>query len=346
MNFQSVLINLVKLGLCGAVIAGIASLFVIFSEDGTVRDAEADLFDVIPRSALGKPTFDDVIASSGLEARPYDHNGNMVKSAVGVSELSPTALAQHYQEQFVKAGINSKVYDQSLFTHEVLSVEDAIAIDDDEALERQRIAMLNGEVVPLRLTDEHVALGGIVPHESTGDIEEILNNWRKNPHGIVDLDENMAGFRYLEARRAVGERQTTVSATWSVDQNFDARRSHNPRQAAARPDPNVPACIGCSRVNRLAALDSSEPYVLNHFETTESIDNTEYFYRQAMTERGWSLSEASDILRRLEPHVPYLMGLEGDFLSFERGDRFLTIYQVPTAPGKISVITMEGELPE
>lgn len=365
MNAPQIATVALKLGFSGAVIFTIAAAFVIVSDDGEVSEAKADLYDLHSADVYQHEDFQRVLEDSGLEPRPYDHNGNFVNFAVGDSDLTPEELLEYYQHKFKRAGINSKVYDEAMFSALARHQE----ADDDELLDAQD-ALLRGEMVPLSITEDHVAMGGLLgsfePDDDAEDFKEQLQSQDLSRFATTDelhdhldnlskfhlpptlgheaYDDDIEGFRYLEAHREPGTSNTTVTSTWS-DGEFDADKVTDPDATGVGTD-DIPACIGCERDNRLQALGDDEPYVLNQFRTTSTPGEVTSFYERALTQRDWSPTEAEKGLRELTPQIPELQQMPGDMVSFERGEEFITVF-VPEKPhqrtGERSVVTLREE---
>lgn len=344
MAIKNLVRSTLKLALSGAVVAAIAALFLILSDDGTVTEAQADLADIMPGGPDSHFRFERVIRRSGLEARPFDHNGNVVKFAVGESELSPKELMNHFQREFKREGINSQIYTDSL----VILPDTAQEIEahhlSEETVKRNE-AMLRGEVVPIFVSDDIVSMASFVPKVKANDTEEIEEKWNRARGDVISLDDNMAGFRSIEARREPDTGRSTVTATWS-DRGFDAHKANgNTRVAGASPDLNVPVCPGCKRLNRLEGLDEQDPYILNQIVSQGSVANIEQFYKAALLQRGWVPSDTQKALDGLSEHVPELRALwqQGGFLNFTHPDGDTMNVFISSYPGEnTSIVTVQS----
>lgn len=107
-------------------------------------------------------------------------------------------------------------------------------------------------------------------------------------------------------------------------------------------DPLVPACPGCTRVNRLRDLDRDRLHEANVFVTGAGSRQLEQFYHQAMTARGWSRRISNAPLGQVQQNVSF-QGNETTVLSFyrpEAGDhRILTLLIYPIGQGQTAVHT-------
>lgn len=361
MNAPQLAIVALKLGISGAVIFTIAAAFAVISDSGDISEAKADLYDLHSADVYQHQDFQRVLEDSGLEPRPYDHNGNFVNFAVGDSELTPEELLEYYQHKFKRAGINSEIYDEAMFSALVQHQEG----DEEEILQTQE-ALLRGEMVPLSISDEHVAMAGLLGsfNADSEDLKKQLqtqdlsrfdcpDELSDHLHGLSkthspptvdspEFEQDIDGFRFLEAHRERGSSHTTVTSTWS-DGEFDGEKATNPKATGVGSD-DIPACIGCERNNRLQSLSDDEPYTLNQFQTTSTPDEVTSFYEQALTERNWAPTEVREGLQELTPHIPELQQMPGQMLTFERDQESISVFvsdNTDQRSRKRSVITLQ-----
>ncbi|TXD38903.1 hypothetical protein FRC98_00435 [Lujinxingia vulgaris] len=341
MKIPSTLRVLLKLGVSGAAIAAIGATVLVSSSPGEVKEAEADLTDFLSGPRAEQRNFERVIAESGLKPRSYDYNGNEVFFAAGDSELSPTELLEYYQERFHAVGVNSKVYTEPLMRLDMDSNPNTYvdALQESDYAE-QNHAMLNGEVVPLHVSDEMVTMGSIVPRSESDDVVDMIDTWPLSPKGGLDIEDNMRSYRMIEARRNLDTGGSTVTASWAAD-GFDPRLIRDPDAPGARPDLSVPACAGCERVSRLAGNDPGEPYVVNLYRTNGAPTSVERFYRSAMVNRGWKLSKSTELLDEYARHVPQLASMSGELLNFERDGHHVSLIVQHDETGGTTVVSIE-----
>ncbi|RDV40017.1 hypothetical protein DV096_05520 [Bradymonadaceae bacterium TMQ3] len=339
MKIPSTLRVLLKLGVSGAVIVAIGATVLVSSSPGEVKEAEADLTDFLTGPRAEQRNFERVIAESGLKPRSYDYNGNDVYFAAGDSELSPSEVLTYYQERFHAVGVNSKVYTEPLMRmgNDPTTYVDALAESD---YAEQNHAMLNGEVVPLHVSDELVTMGSMVPRKQSDDVIDMIDTWPLSPQGGLDIEDNMRSYRLIEARRNLDTGGSTVTASWAAD-GFDPRLIRDPDAPGARPDLNVPACAGCERVSRLAGNDPSEPYVVNLYRTNGAPESVERFYRSAMVNRGWTLSKSTELLDEYARYVPQIAEMSGELLNFERDGHHVSLVVQHNDEGGTTVVSIE-----
>ncbi len=104
----------------------------------------------------------------------------------------------------------------------------------------------------------------------------------------------------MEAFREPDARWTTVVATWS-DESFDYRKMvAGSRVGGQRVDPMVPACPGCTRLQRFEDLDPSSGHVDYAYIGPVSLQKTLTFYDRVLPERGWELAPSAAVLARAQ----------------------------------------------
>lgn len=328
-----------KLTLSGAVIAAIAGLFLVISDDGQVPEAQADVTNLIPRTLAQHQNFDRVIKRAGLEPRPYDHNGNNVFFAAGESEMAPQELLTYFQDEFKRHGINSEIYTEPLLTFPDTMEEAQANLLDPENGPRNH-ALLNGEIVPFHVSPEMVSMGGILPHVKTEGPEDLLHDWIPNDDGIPDIRTNARGYRFIEARLDPDSGRSVVTAAYS-DSYYDFNKALDPEAPGVTVDPEVPGCIGCQRLNRLQGLSGHDPFTLNHYISPNSAANTQQNYQAAMRNRGWRPTQGDQILEALRDHVPELRDHAQYMINFERDGEFVSFVINDESMGS-SIVTIQG----
>ena len=349
MSFRATTHNFLRLIAAGAAICAAALVVLVISADGDVAQVQADLFDLHPVSVVEHGDFGRVMEESGLQPRRYDYNGNEIKFAVGDSDLEPRALLEIYQKRLNRAGINTEVYLEPIYAAGGLG---PATLRGQGALTEERLrgatAMVDGEVVPIVVNDNHIAMASlpsgadlegareqasqIWQAERRGDAEDTVQLLSRlsssGALGDLRFEENIDAFRYLEAFRDAHTGKTTVTATWS-DGGFDAKKVSDPRAVDNRLDLDIPPCIGCSRLHRIEALEADEPYVANQFQSPLDAASVSKFYESSLANRGWEKAPSSQIFENIAAHVPELQALEqrhGKTLNFERGGESLTLF--------------------
>jgi hypothetical protein len=318
-TLRGVAFDLVKLGLSGALICGIAWGFLVLDEEATVPDAEADIAGSGPISSVTGRNFAEIMDKSGMKPKPYEINGNDVFFSVGYSDESPREVLDYYQTRFVAAGINPKKFTEVPESTYTRTIGDLAAgeVQMDEYEKQYKAMMLNGGVVPLVVSDEQVTMGGtVVRGGKTKGVREYFPEWSFDPEGDPHLEELMEGFRFIEAKRTRPGGKTRITSVWA-DRDFDSGKMQKPNQKGLRSVVEAPACIGCSVGTQMRSRDPSEPYSMSNMYTSRSIVQTREFYAAAMKNRGWQTSDATEAINYARTNLGVLDDV--DLLSFTRG---------------------------
>jgi hypothetical protein len=348
--------NFLKLTAAGMVVFASALVFLLISADGDVSQVRADLYDLQPIHLKQHQDFGRVMEDSGLRPRRYDYNGNEIKFAVADSDLEPRALLEVYQKRLKDAGINTDIYLEPYYVDGGAgpgTMRSGEVTTEDRL--RKADALVDGEVVPIVVNDNHIAM---VSLPSGADLEgarrQFGEAWKGQRHGdaadtlrllsrltstenLGDLrfEEQIDAFRYLEAFRDAQTGQTTVTATWS-DGGFDATKISDPKAVDNRLDLDVPPCIGCVRNHRIEGLEEDEPYVVNHFQAPLEPQGVRSFYDSSLADRGWRQAPSTTTFAEFAAKVPELREFQrrhGQTVTFERDGQTLTLFLSPD-PGK------------
>lgn len=337
------LVSGLKLGAAGATIFAIGWAFLTLAPSGEVADSQADIADF----ALFAPEthtqrFANSLKELGHEPpRVYNYNGNDVYFSTRSTPKRPRELILEYQEEFVRQGVNSQVWDVREDLGE-LARQGRLEQEADARMS----AMLDGELQVLYHDPNRMIMASALLDAGRLGPEDVQP--RVGPDGEpvlgVKFDKVFQSHNYIEANWNPIEQETTVTASWS-DEDFDIAKAlprdpHDPAQDVA-PDPDVPACIGCTRLTRFAAQSEQEkPFVKQIFVSTQSPRQLERFYELAMRNRGWDAPKNAETLKEL-------MGTRRDdfdfskVLHFHRDGEFLTISIQPgEAYGETFVTTM------
>jgi len=325
-----------KLGLAGLVICAVAWSVVVFQPDGTVSESEADILDLNFIHLSNSARFARGLKHLGHDSpQTFDINGNVVNFSTNFSRKSPEQLFKEYQDEFVHQGLNKKSW----------PLRDPS--QDTEAQDAERIfAAMTGGVVPLISNENMIAMGGVLPTNDATDEEGM-----KELASSTNLEDRkiFKGHHYIEMFWDKETHKSTVLASWS-DENFDYRKMRDAYMAADAPptpgvptsgnsvDTEVPACPGCSRINRVRDLDATRTYSSNVFVGERPQAELMDFYRNAMVRRGWQETEASENLNLALPYVEH-KGSASTMLSFSQGERFLTILGYPGDDGRTQIHT-------
>jgi hypothetical protein len=316
MSLKPKLIGLLKVTAAGACVAAIFFALTTTSPDGTVKNADADILDLIPGDVFAGRNTTEVIAKSGLIPRAYEINGNKVLFAVGQTQMSPRNVLDYYQEQFVTSGVNSRKW---LDTPKGGQMNEAQKKVEGEKGLTQLRAMTAGEVVPYFATDDYVSMGGPVPRGKP--FPELIKEWAENPPDSPT--RVFKGFRFIDAQKqGNGSRITSV---WA-DEDFDFKAMKNPNESKLGPNLKVPACPGCKLIVRTKSLEPDEELALEQYLTPQDSNTTYEFYRRAMLSRGWELTDTSATMEYVASRVPDMpFNTKGKFLAFAKNDEFVTI---------------------
>lgn len=342
---------LLKLALTGGAISAIWLL--AFTQDpqepiGEVKPAVADIGFL---SGKDGNEFTRAMASVGLKPRPYDLNGNVMYFAAGTTDKSPAEIEAIINDALVEHGVNSKDRSKEPPATGAMANWEFPTNPDNakgnwEAFQRnvQRSkpdtqAMMDGEVVTTVREPNFVRMVGVDWNETPEQLLERAKNHE------LDRSEQapksfMGGYKFVEAMydRATGE--TEISAVWTA-KGFEPRKMDNTAFIQQEADPNVPACIGCTRDFRMQSLDKSEPIRSNKWHTLSSPSKTYDFYVRAMTARGWKESGVQPILDRAGEIVPELGNIEGRILNLEKDDQTMQLVLIPDGKGGTEIFSTE-----
>ncbi len=336
--------NLTKLAAAGAVIFGIGWAFVVTDEEGGVQEADADIGTVTTLEAVFERDFTKTMTMTGLTPRPYEMNGNQVYFAVSYVEEEPHEVLEHYQEQFVRAGINEKKYMEvpdGRFERSLGDIEKGDVDLSDAEVEYNK-ALLTGEVVPIVTRPGYMAMGGIVPKGAYRDVEEIVANWSAGNTREID-EEFMSGFRFIDAEQWPGQRGSRVTSVWSDDGQFDPAKMSDPQGEGVNPVLETPVCMGCRVGMQMESLSPNEKYRIGHFYSQRRKRDLVRFYQRSMQNRGF---EESDAFKAVEYARNFMAPGEvpdGYVLSYNKGpiDSWIAVYD-DTKTGETSVMVVEG----
>jgi hypothetical protein len=139
-------------------------------------------------------------------------------------------------------------------------------------------------------------MGGGVTENRAGDDRELAQLGADLANG--QLQKQFRAYRNVEIFLEPGDRWTTVAASWS-DESFDYRKM-KPGSAVEgqRVDARIPACTGCTRLQRFEDLDPKEAHVDHIFIGPQSVQKTLGFYDRAMIARGWQHDPTSAVIAR------------------------------------------------
>lgn len=326
-SFKSALKTLGKLALAGATICAIGWAVAVFEPDFSVQESQADILDMSFIRLSNSAKFARGLDNLGHdEPQSFSINGNVVHFSVNYSRKHPRELMKDYQEEFVRQGLNDKVWTD----------ETARGTGNQMLLDG-----MTGGLVPTarRPGMDYVAMGGVIPANDATDEEGLLELG-----GSDDPDHRKVfkGHHFVEMFWDREKLRSTVTASWS-DENFDYLKmiGAKPAEGDADVDVEVPACPSCSRISRIRDLDPNRSYSSNVYAGTKSQVELMSFYRKAMIGRGWVETGSSTTFNAMRPYIEF-QGDEASFLQFAKGNRFLTVVGYPRKDGKTVVHTVLG----
>lgn len=325
--------SIAKLTVASAIVTAVFFTLTTGTPEG-VKDADADILDLVPGSIFAGKNTTEIVAKSGMRPRAYEVNGNAILFAAGETSASPKEVLKYYQEQFVTAGINTEMY---LDTPNGGSTADQKRASADKGLKQLR-AMMRGEVVPYFATDDYVSMGGPIPRGKA--LPELIKEWEVDP---PEAQQHIfKGFRFIDAQRK-SNGKTRVTSVWA-DEKFDFKSMKNPNNSQLGPNLKVPACPACELVVRTKSLEPDEPLALEQYKTFQDPDTAIEFYRRAMRGRGWEITDTSAVMDYVASRVPDMpFNTKGKFLSFAKGNEFVavTAFRNPEAGTIVSVAQMQ-----
>jgi len=329
--------NGLKLTVTGGIVfaIGFATLTQNPAEPTQVTEASADISFFNGKDGS---EFTRAMASLGLEPRPYDFNGNVMYFASGYADgKTPDDILHIVQDELVRYGVNKANYSDVTPMQEHLRSVDWRKDQDGAGfapLAGVSKAYLSGEVIPIDKSPHYVAMAGVNPQKS---YDKIIDDYRAHPSGGVN--EQLGGYRFIDATAEPSLDRTMVTAVWS-DDDFSANKFENKSFIKSPPDPNVPSCIGCDRDFRMKSLAPNEPFAANKFTTNADLNTTYSFYKTAMENRGWQESGFQPKLDKIAQHLPEAR-IQGRILNMEQGDRAMNIIMIPNEDGQVSVYATE-----
>ncbi|MFP4598977.1 MAG: hypothetical protein ACLFVJ_12040 [Persicimonas sp.] len=309
-----------------ALIAAIAWTVGVIQPDGSIGESQADILDVSFLKLSNSAKVAHALQQLGHdEPQSLNINGNVVHFSVNHEKKRPDQLMREYQEEFVRQGLNTRVWDN----HNTRGNTDEMILEG-----------MTGGVIPIESTPEHVALGGVVTANDAEDDEQLLEMAKDS----TPANEVFKGHQFIEMYWDRSKRASTVTATWS-DEKFDYGKmlaGADSQQKDIDVDPLVPACPGCTRLSRVRDLDPSREYSSNSYASTRAQREMVGFYRDAMTKRGWEETDSSLVLDTIRPNVRHV-GDEATLMQFSKGARFLTVMAYPDKDGRTTVHTVMSD---
>lgn len=338
-NIKKTVSNTLKVGAAGASICAVAWCFVTFSSPtGDVEPAEANIYDLGMFSApTNQESFVEILKDYDMERpRSYNWNGNSVYYSMGSVDESPKRFLRQFQDKLVAKGINKKPHYSIL--PNIAPPGAGGPIESMPSAERQRqIIKRSGD--QLAASDDFFG-GGLVPIAIGTDIVSMAGASSKNnaPDGLsfvqeqidsgTSLPDTVGQMRYVEARRAPGDKKTTISAIWSDDKLELSKFNPDSKRSDLAVSTQVPACLGCRRIMNFQGEGNERDYGTNVFVGRQNTSETLSFYNRAMQARGWKLANSTQTMRALKGHgiIPQSAA---EMASYSKNGKFTTIMAYP-----------------
>ena len=339
-QIKSALIGLGKLSAAGCTIALIAMAFLTMNPDPEqpVKQAEADIFELGMGPADKQDLFVQSLKDLDMEKpRPYDWNGNKFYFSMKQTKQSPLEVMREFQQKFAENGVNSRAYLTEVPTLDkatpVLELKDASKEQRAKSAEiyKQNLERLddffNGGVIPVHASEDYIAMSGSTPKIKSENSLEYLKNMAE---ARQTLGESVRAMRFIDARRNRQTGLTTVTATWS-DRDLDVKKLTNRSDTMSlNVDPDIPACMGCTRLMRFAGEDKEEAYVDHVFAGSGSVQQIMAFYDHALKSRGWMPGDSSYALEKfMNKGLPTTQNTNARVRYYARGNTFLTVLAYP-----------------
>lgn len=323
MTRRHTLATCAKLGLAGATITTIAWAVITFypSPQGVeVKASQADIGDFFATPVSRDHKFADALQRLGHEPpRLYNHNGNDLYFSTRTINKRPYELLREYQSEFVHQKINERGYLES----DMLTADD---LKNPSAHSRGVIAaMLSDQIVPTAMDDENLIMSSTkIAGDPTTAMEFAALS--TDPTAQRPFEETFKNYRYIESNWDADSQSSSVTAVWG-GANFDVRRALRTGGAAEvdqRPNQDVPACLGCTRVMNFETVTGDAPMSTQMFATSSDPDTVRAFYQRALAHRGWRETEASSLMHRALRHTT-MQHQPHRMMQFTRGGEFLTM---------------------
>lgn len=298
----------------GLVVVGLSAT--VWAPGDGVSVSQANILDLFSADDNPQAGFQRALKHLGHEPpRAFDINGNTIYFSVNHIDKKPIEVLKRYQDEFHHQKLNSKSY---------ITLADA---DTQQA----RQDMLTGGIIPSRISEHYVAMGGGLTGNSARTREELAGLEAQYQRG--DIANKFSAYRHVEAFQNPGARYTTVVASWS-DEKFDYRKMLAGSQVPGQNvDPRIPVCPGCTRLQRFTDLDPEANHSDHIFIGTSSVDKILSFYERSLSARGWQLEPVAELLKNAHREDPALSNAQ--MLLYRREDGALRLTVYPNGPHKI-----------
>ncbi len=310
-TFSTLLLSTLKLGAAGALIAAVAFAFAVYHPDGSVGEADADIFWLGPASLQDskQQKFIDFLDDQGFsEPQPYSYNGNTLFFSHNQTTDAPRDAAAKLQRSLVQSGINQHAYHRPPDPTIIQNFNDHHDPINDR--EREQIAysamgatdFFSGGLVPVKDTGTHIAFNGVellTQEKGATDLHETLMAiWGSETQQLTGIFNN---FRSIEIFQPEGSSTTHKIAVFGDgDVEFENFAPGGGSYGGIAPQlEDIPPCPGCERNNEFAGLQSQADYATATYNTRASAPDVVEFYRRAMPLRGWERAMSLDIVQSI-----------------------------------------------
>ncbi len=280
----------------------VAALILTVSAGYVLMNARTGSADIVDLTTVARG--DDTAFIHALKALGHDRidmyemNGQTVYTSVRHErQRSPRRLLQEYQHAFVVHGVNDHAY-----------------YDLTSAPYEQRLKTgLKGGLVPFKIEERHVAMGGVVTPGRAQTDDALYDELAE----MASQRENFTGHRVVEIMRPEGSNRTTVIATWADDFDFQAFQPGSEELTSRTYDEDIPSCPDCTRVHHLfhprrAPVDAG----VHVFTGTRSPSFYREWYRSNFEAEGWNVDETYEMTSTLKAlHGP---GMPNEWLTLSR----------------------------
>lgn len=326
-SIKARLLSLGKVVVGTAALLGLVWMVGLAQPDGTIKESHADILDLDMVKLSTSARF-----SRGLdrldhpEPRTFELNGNMVHFSTRESRKRPEQLMLEYQEEFVRQGVNEKVWDA-----------EAIREEPDQMM----FQGMTGSVIPFQQNRNYARLGGVIPANGVDDPDDAAK-LESLAEGVERPRDLFKGHHSIEMFWDEQRRKSRVTASWSDDFDYGKAVGDFRGDENASVDPDMPACPGCNRLKQLREVDGPGAYSSNIYTGRRDRDQMLNFYRRVLPRRGWQETEASNLYQAARPYVRH-QGDQADMIQFAKGNRFITVLAYPDEYGETTVHLVKGQ---
>lgn len=286
------------------------------------KQSTADIIDLAGVSGRDDTEFVRVLESLGHDRFDvYEVNGQTIYTSVRHEPTrSPISLLQDYQRELVAHGVNDRAY------------FDLSSGDPEDRL----FTGLKGGLVPFKVGERHVAMGGVITQRRAISDDEVI----RDIDAMLDRPQGFRGHRTIEIMRPEGSNRSTVVATWAEEFDFDEFQPGSESMRSREFEEDIASCPSCTRVHHLAhprrqTVDKGVHLFMGPRSTSFYRD----WYRDEFESQGWKLEPNHHMTTNLKTlHGP---GMPNEWMSFRRDGwvRTVAIYDLGSSESGIHVHT-------